>query len=70
MILVSLSAACTIVPSAKISMYDSLINNGKSLMNKRKSTGQRTEPCGAPLRIFWNDDLIVLFAMHCSRPSR
>ena len=44
----------------KIGTHLSVINLGKSFMNKRKSKGPKTEPWGTPCSFLAQDDVIIV----------
>ena len=53
------------VSSANKAIYEYKGNLHKSLMNKKKSRGPRTEPSGSPVEIFKKDDVVLLCLVVC-----
>ena len=43
----------------------SFVNKGKSLMNSKKRTGPKTEPCGTPDLTICNLEFLFFSTIHC-----
>ena len=53
------------VSSAYMSVLDKSIYNGRSLINRRKSSGPKIEPCGTPLIMTLSSDKVLFKDTFC-----